>query len=71
MAMIFVILIMPKAGAKHELLINTLAQGASLLNKSSCSAPVIGVTKLIIDTDLTLPTLLKYLSPSVHQTHNN
>jgi hypothetical protein len=43
------ILLKPKVGAKHELLFNkpVSASEASLLNKSSCLAAALGVTKLI------------------------
>jgi hypothetical protein len=43
------ILITPKVGAKRELLFNELASAseASLLNKSSCLAAALGVTKFI------------------------
>ncbi len=61
-AMIFVILNTHKAGAKHDILINTLASEANLLNKSSCLAPVVGVTKFIIVTAMILVTLLSILS---------
>jgi hypothetical protein len=50
-------LVTPKAGAKYELLFSKLASEAGLLNKSSCLAPALGVTKFIITTDIILVTL--------------
>jgi hypothetical protein len=41
--LIFINLVTPKARAKHELLFNEPASG--LLNKRSCLAPALGVTK--------------------------
>jgi len=38
-------LVTPKAGAKHELLFNNMASEANLMNKSSCLARDLGVTK--------------------------
>jgi hypothetical protein len=37
----------PKAAAKHELLCNKPAHDTGLLNKSSCLAPALGVTKFM------------------------
>jgi hypothetical protein len=36
---------------------------AGLLNKSSCLAPTLGITRLIIVKDIILVTLLCHLSP--------
>jgi hypothetical protein len=47
----------PKAGAKHELLFNEPSSEAGLLNKSSCSAAALGVTKFIDVKDMILVTL--------------
>jgi hypothetical protein len=40
-------LVTPKAGAKHELLFNKPATEVGSLNKSSCLAADLGVTKLL------------------------
>jgi hypothetical protein len=58
----FVNLVTPKAEAKHELLFNKVLilagkSEAGLLNKSSCLAPAIGVTKFIIIKDMSLFSL--------------
>ncbi len=55
-------LVTPKAEAKHELLFNKvlILAGKSetgLLNKSSCLAPALGVTKFIIIKDMSLVSL--------------
>jgi hypothetical protein len=49
--------VMPKAGAKHYLLFNKPATRAGLLNKISCSAPALDVTKFTIVRDMILVTL--------------
>jgi hypothetical protein len=55
---IFVInLVTPKARAKHEQLFNEPATEAGSLNKSSCSAPALGVTKFSVIKDIILVTL--------------
>jgi hypothetical protein len=53
------ILVTPKAGAKHELLFNkpVSASEASLLYKSSCLAAALGVTKFITITAMFLVAL--------------
>jgi hypothetical protein len=43
----------------------SLEPKASLLNKSSCLAPALGVAKVILVTDMILVPLLRYIS----QTH--
>ncbi len=59
----FVNLVTPKAGAKHDLLFKkrslrlVFGTGASLLNKSSCLTPALGVAKFITDKDMILVTL--------------
>jgi hypothetical protein len=57
MAMIVMNLVTPKVGAKCELLFNKPTSEAGLLNKSSCLAPALGVTKFLIVTDMILITL--------------
>ncbi len=51
------ILVTPKAGAKHEPLINELTFEAGLLNKSLRLAPALVVTNFIIFKDMILVTL--------------
>jgi hypothetical protein len=57
MSVIFMNFVTPKAGAEHELLFSKPASETSLLNKSSCLAPALGVTKFIIITGLIVVTL--------------
>jgi hypothetical protein len=56
-SVIFVNFAIPIAGAKHELVFSK-----SLLNKSSCLAAALDVTKFTTARDLILATLLSYLS---------
>jgi hypothetical protein len=58
-------LITPKAGAKHELLFNKPISGAGLLNKCSCLAQALAVTKFKNVRDMILVLLsCCYLSPT-------
>ncbi len=57
MAMTIMNLVTPKVRAKYELLFNKLASEAGLLNKCSCLARALGVTKFIIVSDMILVTL--------------
>jgi hypothetical protein len=50
-------LVTPKAGAKQALLFNELASEAGLLNKGSCLARALSVTKFINLRDMILVTL--------------
>ena len=50
-------LVTPKAGAKCELLFNKPVSEAGLLNKSSCLAPALVVTKFTTVRDMTLVKL--------------
>ncbi len=50
-------LVKPKVGAKHELLINKPTSEAGLLNRGSCLARALGVTKFINKRDMILVTL--------------
>jgi hypothetical protein len=55
--LIFMDLVTPKTGAKHELLFNELATVSSSLNKNTYSAPALGVTKFITFIPMNLVTL--------------
>jgi hypothetical protein len=57
MVMIAINLVTPKAAAKQEFLPNKLPPEAGLLNKSSCLAQTLGVTKFTIVTDKIWVTL--------------
>ena len=48
MSMIVMNLVIPKAGAKHEILFNELASEADSLNKCSCLSSALSVTNLQI-----------------------
>jgi hypothetical protein len=61
----FLNLVTPKAGAKHELLFNKPETG--LLNKGSCLARTLGMTKIINIIDIILVTLKSDLD--VQHTH--
>jgi hypothetical protein len=50
-------LVTPKAAAKHRLLFNKLASEAGLLNKFSCLARALGVTKFTNVKAMILVTL--------------
>jgi hypothetical protein len=50
--MIVTNLVIPKAAAKRELLFNKQASEAGLLNKSSCLARTLGVTKFMNIRDM-------------------
>jgi hypothetical protein len=56
-SLIFINLVTPKVGAKHELLFNKPATEAGLLNKSSHLASALGVPKFIIVVDMIWVTL--------------
>jgi hypothetical protein len=56
-AIIVINYVASKAGAKRELLFNKLASEAGFLNKSSCFAAALGVTKFTIASDMPLATL--------------
>jgi hypothetical protein len=55
--MVVINLITPKVGAEHELLLNKLASVQGLLNKSSCLASALGVTKITNVRDIVSITL--------------
>jgi hypothetical protein len=55
--MIVINYVASKTGAKREFFFNKLASEAGLLNKSSCFAAGLGVTKVTIVTDMNLATL--------------
>ncbi len=61
--LIVINLVIPKAGAKHELLFNK--SEAILLNSTSCLAPALGVIKFMIVKEMIFGhTLLCYISPT-------
>jgi hypothetical protein len=58
-------LVIPKAGAKHELLFNTPPSEPGLLKKSSCLIAALGVTKFITVIDMILDKLVVVLKSNL------